>query len=167
MLRPLRAPTKRLIIRSSQNRGVEDGLRVNLPVQVLLRGLALCLYFDLLLQQVAVRFKRRLLIRVEGKLADLLQPFFTAFAVIFCLSPSPSITSAVVSSPSFSSHIGIELLLKRGELIVQRVDGITFRNEVPGDQNWRGNEVRLEAPLAFQVVVRIPGEASLLSLFLT
>ncbi|MBI2827671.1 MAG: hypothetical protein HYX77_00180, partial [Acidobacteria bacterium] len=59
----------------------------------------------------------------------------------------------------------VELLLDRGELIVERFDCSTLDNEVASDQDRRGNEIRLEAPPAFHVVVRLrPGELVLLVL---
>jgi hypothetical protein len=56
-------------------------------------------------------------------------------------------------------------LLQRDELVVERFDGIALSNEVASDENRRGNQVRFEAPLALQVVVRLrPSELVVLVL---
>ena len=47
----------------------------------------------------------------------------------------------------------------RGEFGFERVDGIALGGEVAGDENWRGNEVGLEAALALlEVVLLRPDE---------
>ena len=126
-------------------------LGVDLLVQVLLRGLALGLGLGLLLQQVSVRLKRRPLVGVERVVADLLQPCLHGLrgdlllvALALDHLGQQSFLAAVLLS-----HL-VELLLERGELVVERFDGIAFGDEVAGDENRRGNKVDLKRRLPFR-----------------
>ena len=114
-------------------------------------ALRLALASGLLLEQVRVRLERRPLVGVEGVFADLLQPRLHGLrgdlllvALALDHLGQQSLLAAVLLA-----HL-VELLLERGELVVERFDGIAFGNEVAGDEERRGNEVRLEAPLAFR-----------------
>ncbi len=74
---------------------------------------------------------------------------FTAFAVIFCLSPSPSTTSA--RSPLLSLlllALLIKLLVECGKFGFEAGNRVALGGEVTGDKNLCRNKVRLEAALA-------------------
>ena len=110
--------------------------------------------------------ERRALVGVDRVLADLLQPRLHGLRgdLLLVALALDHLGKQAVLAAVLLAHL-VELLFERGELVVERLDGIALGSEVAGDENRRGNEVRLEAPLALQVVVRLgPGELVVLVL---
>ena len=141
---------------------------VELGFEVFLRGFEPGLGVGLLVEQV-----RRILRgpgvprRSPGRRPISLSRAFTALAVIFCFSPSPSMTSASSpSSPLCSSRFSSSCCSMPASSAFEGVDGIPLGGEVAGNEERRGNEVGLEAALALlEVLLLRPDE--FLSLFLT
>ena len=89
---------------------------VELGVEVFLRGFEPGLGVGLLVEQRGVVFERLALIGVLRVLPISLRRAFSALAVIFCFSPSPSMTSASSpSSPPCSSRLSSSCCSMRGE----------------------------------------------------
>ena len=109
----------------------------------------------------------RALVIVKGILRDLFQPSLHGLRrdLLLVALALDHLSQQSFFAAVLLAHL-VELLLERGEAVVEGFDGIAFGDEVTGDENRRGDEVGLEAPLALQVVVRL-GQMSLLSLFLT
>ena len=129
-------------------------------------GHALYLDLRLLFQQVRVLLDRRSLIGIEGLVADLLQPCLYGLCrdLLLIALALDDLGQQSILAAVLLAHL-VEPLLQRGQLVVERFEGGAFGNEVAGNQNRRGNEVRLEAPLAFQVIVRLRPDELLVLVF--
>src|SRR5205823_12117734 len=130
------------------------------------RSLALVLSLGLLFEQFSVCLKRGAFVGVERILADLLEPRLHGLRsnLLLVALALDDLDQQSLFAVILFTHL-VELLLKRGELVVDCLDGIALGSEVASDDNWRRNEIGLEATLALQVVVRLgPNELVVLVL---